>query len=428
MALMMQEKKTITREVAKRYQRTSKKEKGLILDEFVRLTGYTRCYGAFVLRNWGRKVKVRFKGRDRVVILGGKRKKSKRIRERKYDQRVLSALKKIWIICDCICGKRLAPYLSEIIPVLEEFRELNIDDEVKKKLFQISPATIDRLLVSERRKFQLKRRSTTKPGTLLKHQIPIRTFSDWDEKRPGFVEVDLVSHDGGNTRGDYCQTLDLTDVCTTWTETKAVKNKAQRWVFEALKEIKAKVPFPILGIDSDNGGEFINDHLLRFCQEKEITFTRSRPYRKNDNCFVEQKNYSVVRKTVGYLRYDTEEELKILNELYGYLRLYTNFFQPTMKLVEKTRVGSKVKKRYDQVKTPYRRVLESPHIPEENKKRLEQEYATLNPAELKRKITKLQDKLIKLTILKKELSEQRQQKDNKDFEYIFDEATYHAFV
>lgn len=424
----MQEKKVITREIARRYQKASKKEKGLILDEFVKLTGYTRCYAAFLLRNWGRKIRVRFEGRDRVVILGGKRRKRERIRERKYDQRVLSALKKIWIICDLICGKRLHPFLSEIIPVLEGFGELNIDEEVREKLFKISPATIDRLLASEKAKFKLKGRSTTKPGTLLKNQIPVRTFSDWDEKKPGFVEVDLVSHDGGNTRGDYCQTLDLTDVCTTWTETKAVKNKAQRWVFEALQEIKDRVPFSILGIDSDNGSEFINDHLLRFCQEKEITFTRSRPYRKNDNCFVEQKNYSVVRRTVGYLRYDTEEELKILNELYGYLRLYTNFFQPVMKLVEKTRVGSKVKKRYDQARTPYQRVLESSHIPEENKQRLKEEYATLNPAKLKRKITKLQDKLIKLTILKKELSKKQQQKDNKDFECILHEATYHAFV
>ncbi len=179
---------------------------------------------------------------------------------------------------------------------------------------------------------------------------------EWDDKRPGFVEIDLVSHDGGNPRGDYLHTLDVTDVSTGWTETQAVKNKAQVWVFEALKDIIKRVPFPILGIDSDNGSEFINNHLLRFCEEKKITFTRTRPYRKNDNCYVEHlpallrreqagKNYSVVRKTVGYYRYDTEVELNLINKLYLILRLYTNFFQPSMKLIEKVRIGSKVKKK-----------------------------------------------------------------------------------
>jgi len=173
----------------------------------------------------------------------------------------------------------------------------------------------------------------------------------WDEKEPGFVEMDLVSHDGGSARGDYIQTLDLTDVFSGWTETRAVRNKAQVWTFQALKEIRGKLPFQMLGIDSDNGGEFINAHLLNYCKEQKITFTRSRPYKKNDNCFVEQKNYSVVRRAVGYARYDTEEELEVLNQLYESLRLYTNFFQPVMKLAEKERMGSKVKKKYDKAKT-----------------------------------------------------------------------------
>jgi hypothetical protein len=414
----MKEKKTITREVARRYQKATKKEKWLILDEFVKLTGYTRCYAAFVLRNWGRKIKLTLKGKELMVILGQQEKRQIRKRQRTYDQKVFVALKKIWAVCDFICGKRLAPYLPEIVPILERFGELKLDEETRGKLLKISSSTIDRLLAPEKRRFQLKGRSTTKPGTLLKSKIPVRTFSDWDEEKPGFLEVDLVSHDGGNPRGDFIQTLNATDICTTWTETKAVKNKAQKWVFEALQEIRDRIPFPTLGIDSDNGFEFINAHLLRFCQEKEITFTRSRPYRKNDNCFVEQKNYSVVRRTVGYLRYDTEKELKMLNELYYYLRQYTNFFQPTMKLVEKKRVGSKVKKRYDEPKTPFKRVLESPHVPKQSKEKLKEEYGRLNPAELKRTITKLQNKLIKFRTSKEE-----QQKTKKDFEYIFDEAT-----
>lgn len=231
-----------------------------------------------------------------------------------------------------------------MIKKLEKHEELVLSQEVKAKLLSISPATVDRLLQKEKRKLTFTFRSYTKPGTLLKHQIPVRTFADWDEKRPGFCEMDLVAHDGGNPSGDFCQTLDVTDVLTGWTETQAVKNKAQKWVFEALEQIRARLPFPLLGIDSDNGGEFINHQLIRYCQKEQITFTRSRPSKKNDNCYVEQKNWTMVRKTVGYLRYETEDELLLLNQLYSLLRLYTNFFQPVTKLVFKERVNSKVKK------------------------------------------------------------------------------------
>jgi len=202
----------------------------------------------------------------------------------------------------------------------------------------------------------------------------------------------------------FIQTLDLTDVCTTWTETQAVRNKAQVWVFEAIKKIRGHLPFDLLGIDSDNGSEFINDHLFRYCKEERITFTRSRKYRKNDNCYVEQKNYSVVRRAVGYLRYDTDGELAMLNELYWHLRLYTNYFQPVMKLIEKTRTGSRVTKRYDKPQTPYQRVLQSPHVPDKNKDEMKRQYAKLNPAELKRQITRLQNRLIDNAAKKKDLN------------------------
>jgi hypothetical protein len=195
--------------------------------------------------------------------------------------------------------------------------------------------------------------------------------------------------------------LDVTDICTTWTETEAVRNKAQIWVFDALKDIRKRIPFPLLGIDSDSGGEFINTHLFTYCQKEKITFTRSRPYRKNDSCFVEQKNYSIVRRAVGYLRYDTEEELGTLNALYRHLRLYTNFFQPTMKLIEKTRIGSKVIKKYDKPLTPYRRVLACPDVSAEDKQALKNIYQKLNPAQLKRQITRLQQKLYRLTAQKR---------------------------
>ncbi|MBI5188960.1 MAG: transposase family protein, partial [Nitrospirae bacterium] len=374
MGLMMKEKKAVTKEVAKRYQKASKKQKGVILNEFIALTGYNRCYASYVLRNSGKRVLVRVKGKIVAVILGHPRQKTVRQRKRIYDEKVLHVLRSIWLISDYICGKRLAPLLKEMIPKLEKFKEIKLEAQTRKKLLRISPATIDRLLAADRKRQSLKGRARTKPGTLLKHQIPIRTFSEWDDMRPGFVEIDLVGHDGGDAGGEFAYTLDLTDVCTGWTETEAIRNRAQKWAFEALIRIQERLPFKLLGLDSDNDGAFINDHLLRYCNEKQITFTRSRPYRKNDNCFVEQKNYSIVRRAVGYLRYDTEEELKILNELYRHLRLYTNFFQPVMKLREKTRIGSRVTKKYDIAKTPYQRLMEFSCPQKETKDALTKQY------------------------------------------------------
>jgi len=393
----MREKQAVTRQLAVEYKRATKKQKGGILDTLTELAGYNRSYAARVLRQRARYVVV-----GRGVVKGVKvtlvedertKRRKRRTRSRIYGKDVLVALQKVWVICDGICGKRLAPYLAEIVPTLERLGELTLDEEVRRKLIGISPATIDRMLAPARKRYQLRARSQTKPGTLLKHQIPIRTFSDWDDLRPGFIEIDLVSHEGGNARGDYAYTLDATDVCTAWTETEAVRNRAERWVFAGLERVKERFPFDIIGIDSDNGSEFINNHLFRYCVENKITFTRSRPYRKNDNCFVEQKNYSVVRRAVGYRRYDTPSELEALNDLYAVLRLYTNYFQPSMKLIKKTRVGSKVRKKYDEAKTPYRRVLDSATVPEETQEELKRVYATLNPVKLGREISRLQDRI-----------------------------------
>lgn len=391
MRLTMSDRKAVIKAWSSQYRKTSKKGKGRILDELVALTGYNRWYVVGLLRWDGKVIRA---GRW-VRLVGDLRKKVKRIRHRLYGEAELGSLKQIWAIMDCICGKRLAAILPEVIPILEKHREIVLDAITRKKLFQISASSIDRLLAAERRKWMLRGRSGTKPGTLLKHQIPIRTFADWNEKQAGFVEIDLVGHDGGDASGDYCQTLDVTDVASTWTETEAVINKAQVWVFNALKDIRARLPFPLLGIDSDNGSEFINHHLLRYCQQEKITFTRGRAGKKNDGCFVEQKNYSVVRRAVGYARYDSAAQLRLLNELYGHLRLYTNYFQPVMKLKSKERNGAKVKKKYDEPQTPYQRLMAMPEISPEAKRRLKAEYATLNPAQLKREITRLQEKLFK---------------------------------
>jgi len=258
MSLTMKQKQAVTKQLALSYKRARKKQKGKILDTVIELTGYNRSYASRVLRERAKpRVVGRLrKGGVRITLVEDertKRKNKRRRRPRKYDKQVVVALRKVWVICDCICGKRLGPYLAEIVPLLEQLDELKIAAEVREKLIEISPATIDRLLAPVRRRYQLKARSNTKPGTLLKHQIPIRTFSDWDELRPGFVEVDLVSHEGGDPKGDYIQTLDMTDVCSGWTETQAVKNKAQVWVFGGIEKAKERFPFAILGIDSDNG-------------------------------------------------------------------------------------------------------------------------------------------------------------------------------
>ena len=393
MRLKMKARQEVTKATAAEYRRAGTREKGVMLDQLVATTGYSRWYARGVLRHEGRRVQL---GKQVVAlavrgVAGG----TVRKRTRQYDEKVTAALVKLWRMMDYICGKRLQPILAELLTILERHNEFRCERETRAKLLRISAASIDRLLKPERRKHELRGRSGTKPGTLLKKQIPIRTFSEWDELQPGFAEVDLVGHDGGVGAGDFCQTLDLTDVDTTWTETLAVRNKAQAWVFEALKTLRKNLPFPLLGLDSDNGSEFINNHLAAYCEREKLTFTRSRPYRKNDNCFVEQKNYSVVRRAVGYQRYDTEAQLELLNELYATLRLYTNFFQPTMKLQSKVRVGSKVTKRYDRAQTPYQRVLAAPQVSQANKDALRRKYETLNPAALKRKLNRLQERLLK---------------------------------
>ena len=400
--LDMRQKKAITEESRTRYSKASKKQKTKLLDEFCATTGYNRCYASWILKmKSGKVLGYMTSGGKKIKYVIAKKKKTKRKRDKIYGYDVFLALKKIWVIFDFICSKRLAPFMAEAVEKLKKHKEIETTGEVDRKLVAMSASTIDRLLKKEKDKFRLgKGRSGTKPGTLLKNQIPIRTFADWDDAVPGFTEVDLVGHDGGNNSGDYVQSLNFVDIATCWDSTAACKNKAQVHVFGALRTIIARFPFDVLGIDSDNGSEFINAHMLKYCTDNEITFTRSRAYKKNDSCFVEQKNFSVVRRNVGYLRHDTDEELMILNELYIYLDSYVNYFQPVVKLISKTRVGSKVSKKYDKAKTPFRRVLESEHIDDKIKKSLKREYDRLNPAELKRKISGLQDKLLKLNVLK----------------------------
>jgi hypothetical protein len=269
---------------------------------------------------------------------------------------------------------------------LERQQELVLDPQTKALLLRMSRSTIDRALGEARRRPHRRMRGTTKPGSLLKNSIPVHVYTPWDEQRPGFVEVGLVAQRGDSASGEFLFSLNTVDVATGWTETVAIANKGQAATFAGLLQARDRLPMPLLGIDSDNGSEFINAHLRRYCETEHITFTRCRPYKKNDQAHIEQKNWSVVRRTVGYDRYDSPPALRQLQDLYQVLRLYLNFFQPVMKLVGKERFGARVKKRYDDARTPYQRVLEAEEVSQTVKDELQAFYLTLNPVSLRRQI------------------------------------------
>ena len=402
MGLTMKERKPIYRETAKGYQKATKKAKCLILDSFVETTGLNRDYAATLLRMHGKT----YAANPKKMIMADIAKKGKRTgRKKKYDSFVLEALKFIWKIMGFICGKRLRPILNDIVINLSEHGRLQCTEEVIEKLRIISASSIDRLLKHERQKLQIKGRNGTKPGTLLKQQIAVRTWAQWNENQAGYMEIDLVGHEGGNSHGDFAQTLDMVDVNTGWSEQVAIKNKAALWVKEAVEKVRQRLPFDLLGLDSDTGAEFINHAMEVYCKDKDIKFTRGRSSRSNDNCYVEQKNYSIVRQTVGYSRYDTDDEVKILNRIYGILRFFTNHFQPVMKLTQRVRVGSKVTKQHKDIQTPYERVMKSNVPKKEQKALLLKIHNALDVFMLRKEITKLQKKLWNIQRKKQGLSE-----------------------
>jgi len=398
----MREKRSITRETALRYRKSDKKGKKTILDEFVRTTEYNRKYAIHLLSNWGKEQVRMVDGQAVKLVVGAPKKHKKRKGTPIYDEAVREALKKIWQTFDYMCGKRLVVLLRMNMDLLYEEQEFAISGEVREKLMSISASTIDRILAGERKKLQLKGRSTTRAGTLLKHQIPIRVFFDWDERKPGFFELDRVAHDGGSSRGEYCLTLDATDVYSGWVELRALRNQAHRWVKEEAEHIYEHLPYPMKGVDSDNGGEFINHQLWNWANDHQINFTRSRPYHKNDNCFVEQKNDLAVRRTVGYYRFDTQQEFEALQEVYSHLCPLLNYYYPSVRLIEKTRIGARVKKIYDDPKPPYLRLLESKDIDERIKAELRKRAKSIHIVKQKRLVDKAVGKLLRLYEQKKQ--------------------------
>ena len=358
-----QAKRELLLQVGVRYRDASVKAKTTILDEFVLATGYDRKYA------------IRLLNRPVLQLPGS----IKRPRAKKYGEAVQSALTIAWAAANFICAKRLVPFLPELVPLLEHHGHLDLEKDVRERLLSVSAATADRLLRAKRRDGGGRGLSTTKAGKLLKHQIPLRTFTDWEDTQVGFFEMDLVAHCGTNVAGTFLWTLVITDVASGWTECFPLLHRSGKGVVQAVEQLRQTLPFAILGLDTDNGSEFINEDVLAYCTAKKITFTRGRVHRKNDQCFVEQKNGSIVRQTIGYDRYDGLLALRQLSELYRALRLYVNLFQPSMKLKSKSRDRAKVHRTYSPAKTPFQRIVASGVLASDSFTKLEQLRQSVDP-------------------------------------------------
>ena len=351
-----------------RYQRVGRRFKSKILDEFCAVCGYTRKYAIGLLSR---------KPRRRQCKPGPRR---------RYDGQVLEPLKVIWLAAEQMCSKRLKAALPLWLPFYEQ-EHGSLVEAVRKKLLQISAASIDRLLKKERARYRGKGLCGTRPGGLLKHQIPIRTDND-DVDRPGFLEADTVAHCGNSLAGDFIWSITFTDIFCQWTENRATWNKGAEGVLGQVKDVEANLPFELLGFDVDNGSEFLCFHLWRYLLDRPrpVPLTRSRPYRKNDQAHVEQKNWTHVRQLLGYQRLEQPELVPLINELYRTWGLLHNFFCPNLKLLSKTRKGAKTIRKYSPPQTPYQRLLESKHLSQEQKQKLQNRFQQLNPLQLKREI------------------------------------------
>jgi hypothetical protein len=372
MGLWLQARRDVLQQLAPQYQSAPPERKRELLETFTQITGYHRKYAMWLLNHAE-------KGQPAVP----------QPRPRRYGPDVQQALVQIWEQTNRICSQCLIPFLPTLVDALERHGHLHLSQE---QLLSMSVATADRLLRQARGRGP-HGIATTRAGTLLKQQIPIRTFQQWDQTQPGFLEVDVVAHCGTDLLGNYLCTLTLTDIATGWTECLPLLYKSQERVLEAFQQARARFPFPILGIDTDNGGEFINEVLLSYCEQEQITFTRGREQLKNDQCFVEQKNGHIVRQVAGYDRFSGVQAYQQLDELYRALRLYTNGFQPCLKLQGKQYDGRKVRLSYDRAKTPLQRLLLFQVLPASKEHAWKELFRELNPVQLFEQVKNLQQAL-----------------------------------
>lgn len=377
----MQSRNQYLVELRTEYLKTkSKKKRGKLLDEAEKRTKLERKY-----------LTQKLKPKSNLDKLKTERKK----KELTYNNSVKPALVAMWKIFDNPCGQRLEPLLKSETDKLRSLGELDCSDIVAEKLKAMSSATIDRKL-KRTKEIELAKTKYKKKHPLLYQSIPVKVFAEQDREQLGNIQIDLVEHCGSSALGQFVNTLTATDISSGWTEQSAIMGKSQENTKDGIDGARARCPFSWKEIHSDGGTEFINAHLFRYSENSDLDFSRSRPYKKNDNCLVEQKNGTHVRRLVGYLRYDTVEEMNILNDLYrNELRLFKNFFQPVIKLVLKERVAGKIHRVYDKPRTPFHRLLESSEISEKKKQELKKIYGSLNPAELKRQIDKKLDMLYK---------------------------------
>jgi hypothetical protein len=371
--MTLMSRRELIRAVSARYALAVRPQKTKILDEFTATTGYGRKYAIAVLRKPPPAAAPR----------------ARRRRRRTYPASLIDVLVLAWRNCDCICSRRLKPFLPEMLRQLEVFGHVCLTDEQRKLLARMSVSTIGRLLKPFRQGAHPRGISTTRPGLGLRRLIPVCTSAERIPTRPGTLEIDLVAHCGEKSAGDYVVTLNSVDLATSWSECIVPANRGQHAVLAAIQGIRTRLPFPLRAIDSDNDGSFINDILFRYCQKEKIAFTRCRPYKKNDQAHVEERNRYIVRQVAGYDRYE-KDAVPALNELWECYRLFTNFYQPVMKLTGKTRIDGHLRKEYDEAKTPYQRIVASPEVTPERKAQLAALYATLDPVTLRRQIETLQ--------------------------------------
>jgi hypothetical protein len=365
--------------IAGRYAQGNRGERGRILDEFTAVTGFHRKHAMRLLR-----------------VGQVPRRCGPRPHRRVYDDAVREALIVVWEASDRICGKRLRSLMPILVEAMERHGHLQLVPEVRSSLLAMSAATIDRALRDIRRQAGTATRRRSAPSAAIRRSVPVRTFDDWGDPSPGFFEADLVAHSGPVTRGSFVQTLVLTDIATGWTECAPLLVREQRLLTEVLGELRKLLPFPLLGLDTDNDSVFMNETVRDYCQQVGIEFTRCRPYRKNDQAWVEQKNGAVVRRAIGYRRFEGLEAAAALARLYAAMRLFVNFFQPSFKLAAKARDGALVRKRYHPPATPCQRLLADPRTNEKVRRRVNQVRATLDPVRLLKEIRAIQQQLVNI--------------------------------